>query len=308
MDLVDRVSTQFNARQYMGQHLFDLPSMAQILEHVRGLARTRGIRVVANGKRVYDLDLEQSHRFLAATRTELPSLDAVQSFVDAQVEKPIWRRCVVVGNGSGSRSRPSPAEEQLDPLRTLALFDDVLPGRVTYKLVYKYNGAEEDVWPDTAGNRLTLAIANLLTLIFGRQIEHAAFKSLHKSFAKHHQYTSDDMDQLAGRLFALRWRVALCKRRPQDLLFAGPSSDATEMARLSELCRKLYFCFCCVRQKRQNHATLRNELGRDERTHFHAGARHAVTERVPEVYSNAGFEQWMRDGEALVQQADLVEV
>lgn len=323
MDHVDAESTQFTARQFMGppppERDGSPPSTARILNHIRELARTRDIRAVVDDERLFDLDLDKSHRSLTATRSGLSSLDVVQAFVDAQAQKHSWRKCVVVG-GSGSGSGPGPTvqqqqQQQQDPLRALALFDDVMPGRVSYRLVSRHNGSEEDLRPDTPANRLTLFVANLLSVTFGRQIEHAAFLSLHKRLPKHHLLGGDDLDQLAGRLFALRWRVSLCKRRLEALLFAGSARaedpEAGElsrcMARLRDLSQKLYFCFCCIRHKRVNHPTLRNELGSDGRTHRYAGARRHVTERCPEVYSHAGFEQWMRDGDALVQLADLVE-
>ncbi|KAM4057704.1 hypothetical protein HRG_009330 [Hirsutella rhossiliensis] len=198
-----------------------------------------------------------------------------------------------------------PRDDHLnDALCLLAKFDDT-PAPVTYSLVNGDGIAERSL------DEVVLLLAHVLSLIFGRQIEHAAFTYLHKHLPKPRDISTETIGHFVEQLFALRWRIGLDSRRRIGLYLLGRQREASvllsRIERDRSLCKKLYFCLYHARQNPRWRRPGVDEAAFGDRLHWYAGTRQAVSETLYQVDSLKAFADWMRRGEELIEEAGLQE-
>ncbi|KAM4055191.1 hypothetical protein HRG_005993 [Hirsutella rhossiliensis] len=246
-----------------------------------GLGLSCSILAIRDEQPLYDLDLASCRRFFSEVSEDLSSPYSLERFVHEQMERSDYKDCMW------------PRVHDLDDaLGFLANFDDK-PAPVTYKLV---NSDSECCLDENS-----LLLAHFLSLIFGRQIEHAAFACLHKHLSKPQGIEPQTMEHFIEQLLALRWRVGLDRRRHTGLHVHEPQAEVVELSsrieRDTSLCKKLYFSLCHIRQR-----LGRKHSGVDDPS-FSDRQYRGVTNTLPREDSPEAFDDWMRQGEALIEEA-----
>ncbi|PHH69439.1 hypothetical protein CDD80_6735 [Ophiocordyceps camponoti-rufipedis] len=308
MDLVEEGSTQFTenhsiCRDLLLQDDWRFMDVGQLLKHMELLGLSSFILAKRGDQILYELDLCLCHKYLIEASHKLTLQCLIQSFVREQRKEKGWETCVRIGDASAR-----------DAIGALALFDDG-PVKATY-LIRRHNNTVEICY-----DKPSLLVANVLSLIFGRQVECAALWRLHKQLPKHQQMSAKHLGFLARQLLTLRWRVSVDERHRAMLCqqvdrkrmagrFERDTAGAARMERLEKrierdktLCRKLYVCFCYIRQKRGVSLSSFGDL-----SHQYARTQRVITEQLPRSDSREEFGIWMQGGWRAIEEAGLLDM
>lgn len=275
--------------------------MEHMLSHLDSLKHFHSIRAARGSEHLFDLSLDSCHKYLSESSRGMPSPYPLQRFLQEQVAGPGYKKCIL----------PASCDVQ-DALCLVAIFDDK-PVEVTYRLV----GDGADCHLDKDSHASKLFLAQFLSLLFGRQVEYAAFKCLHGRLSTIFKSSSvmstsaetktRTMNFLAEQLFGFRWLVGLDGRRASAPVAAERRPEAQELGsriqRNTSLCKILYFCLCYIRQKS---GAADDDFFQDKQR-LYAGTQRAVTETFPLQDGPEAFEDWMGQVDALMEQAGLQE-
>ncbi|PHH89410.1 hypothetical protein CDD83_6126 [Cordyceps sp. RAO-2017] len=294
MDLIEEGSTRFTEYHHSISRLllqgggqgYQTIDFDQTRQDIDTLRRLYTIQATRDGQVLYTLDLVACRTYLDEARSR-ERFRPLPQFIREQMKSEAWKSCMRIVAGDAR-----------DPLGCLALFDEK-PTTMAFRLVDAQSGRY--LRPGADGDKQTLYVAHLLSLLFARQIEHAAFLELQKRLPLHKSLGARDLHHLADQLFVIRWRVSLDSRR----LAAAPHAGLAEgIRRDRRLCRQLYACFCDIRHRREGRrAPANDDDDFTDRLNRYADTQRPVRERLPLRDSPRDFVAWMREGQALLSAA-----
>ncbi|KAF4583249.1 Zn 2cys6 transcription factor [Ophiocordyceps camponoti-floridani] len=310
MNLVEEGCTQFTenhsiCRQLLLEDDWRFMDFGQLVKHMELLGLSSFILANRGDQTLYELDLSLCHKYLMEASHKLTAQYLIQSFVHEQRKEKGWETCVRIGDDSAR-----------DDIGALTLFDDG-PVKTTYLI------RRHDKTVEICHDKPSLLVANVLSLIFGRQVECAALWRLHKQLPKHQHMSAKHLDFLTRQLLMLRWRVSvderqravLCRQVDRKRIAGRSERDTARTAQMKglekrierdkTLCRKLYVCFCYIRQKRGG--TL-STLGDLSHQYAPSPTQCAITEQLPRNDNQEAFDLWIRDGCLAIDEAGLLDM
>lgn len=310
MNLVEEGCTQFTenhsiCRQLLLEDDWRFMDFGQLVKHMELLGLSSFILANRGDQTLYELDLSLCHKYLMEASHKLTAQYLIQSFVHEQRKEKGWETCVRIGDDSAR-----------DDIGALTLFDDG-PVKTTYLI------RRHDKTVEICHDKPSLLVANVLSLIFGRQVECAALWRLHKQLPKHQHMSAKHLDFLTRQLLMLRWRVSvderhravLCRQVDRKRIAGRSERDTARTAQMEglekrierdkTLCRKLYVCFCYIRQKRGG--TL-STLGDLSHQYAPSPTQCAITEQLPRNDNQEAFDLWIRDGCLAIDEAGLLDM
>lgn len=269
-----------------------------LLPNIEALSRDYHIRVLQGTTSLYVLDLSACHTYLSKLLRSLSTPSHVfRCFIDSlsNMKNDTWMTCIADG------------ESFADLLGLLVNWNN-MPSRVTYKLVWKINDQERQLDPDDQDDQQIIYTAAQLSRIINRKLELAAYDQLQKILNKSSPVNVALLANLAHLLVTLRWRISWWNVLGSGASACSPCAKQREKEkfenRVQQLCRILYFYYCSMTRRLPAYG---DRTALEGKVSSYADTQRDIWEEFPKWDSIAGFEAWMKEGEAKLEEASVAE-
>lgn len=278
-------------------------TFGQLVSKLGTIVGTFDFRVLQNRVQIYDLDLEGCLKFLSALHTKINFEVSFSALINTHLaakcsKKDDWTQCLK--NGESLRNC------DLNTLMENLITWNNMPSRLSFVLVDKLTGSQRLLDPDDEHDKSGICAAAQLSGMVGRLLEIKTYNALQTYLNGCPMVTSHFLERLAQLLLTLRWRISWWRLLGNGLTYYGPRHQpGIFIDRVGQLCKILYMYYCFyLRERVQRNADCPIKMG--QRSCYPDTAR-LVDEYYPKDESHDGYERWMREGEAKIYEAGVLE-
>ncbi|KAJ6440758.1 chorismate synthase protein [Purpureocillium lavendulum] len=215
-DLTKEGSMVFTARQLAGSPLDGSHSIRDAMQSST-ISSTTKIRLVHDGVHLYEVNLATSKLVNDVKDLDLQNLAGIESFIESRKRHSDWKAALV----PASDVPPSGRYTKTRAFDLLVQFAGAIKQPVYMYMNSGCEGEQPQLAPVPEGS-IDCFIAHALSLVFGRQIEHEAWRKFQKKAEKVRSWTDDEqLDELEQHLKFVR-KLLIESNIRSLLLFFGP--------------------------------------------------------------------------------------